>query len=125
MLVAGLTYHIHGSKYIPYAYYFISLMFFMVVPNFLLPAREKKMVLNITSSDIVIHKWLLKPVVYPWHEIESLVLNRGVLQLKSKWKRRSKKYYLQGISRSKKTEITRFLEEMKQNRNFSFEFRLQ
>ena len=42
MVITGLGYQLFGSNYIPYAYYFISVLYFVVLPKVVLPVKKKR-----------------------------------------------------------------------------------
>jgi len=121
MLITGLGFQFSGSKYVKYVYYILSLFFFIVLPYFLIPAKKKKFVLQLTDSEIIVNRFIFKAINYPWQEIETVFLNNEFLQLKTKQGKKSRKYFLQNNTKVLVTEIIDFMKKVKLENDFAFE----
>ena len=94
MLLTGIGYQVAGSKYIQYAYYLLTILFFVILPNVILPAKKKRLVLQFTRSGIIVQK-RFRTVTNTWQSIDSLCIQNGILEIKKKGNREKiKKYYL-------------------------------
>lgn len=93
MLTTGIGYQIAGSKYIQYAYYLLTVLFFVILPNFVLPAKRKRLVLKITPSKIIVQK-RLRTIAHTWQNIDLICIQQDILQIKKKGNRKALKYYL-------------------------------
>ena len=118
VFLAGIGYHISGSKYIQYAYYVIALLYFVVLPNFLMPAVKKKLVLLFSESEFIVKKRFTIQR-YSWHDIGFIRLQDGVLQVKHKDVKKMKKYFIRDNAQLK-ADLYEFLHALKEKSEYSF-----
>ena len=121
MLITGLGFQIEGSGEIQYVYYALALVFFVLFPYFLLPAKKKKLIINLTDSQIIINRLLFKPVIHSWQDVEFISLKKELLQLKTKGGKKSKKYYLLTDDSQSRSEIADLINEIKRDSDYTFE----
>lgn len=119
MLTTGIGYHITGSKYIQYAYYLLTILFFIILPRFILPAKKKRLTLQITRSGIVVQR-SIKTVIHKWQNVELLCIKKNVLKIKKSGKRKIFKYFLEQKN-NKQDQILSFVETIKSEYGHEFD----
>lgn len=124
MLVTGFGFHISGSKHIQYVYYALSLVFFILLPYFVVPAAKRKLFLHFTDTEIVVHRLLFKEKKHRWRDIQTVLLNTEFIQLISVDGKKSRKYFLQNNAELGISNISEFLREIKAQKKFSFDIRV-
>ena len=123
MLITGIGYKLGGSNDIQYVYYLLALIFFIILPYSLLPAKKKNFFIHINQSEIKIYKFFFKPVIHTWQEIEFIILNKSYLELKKKGRKRSKKYFFNKTNTSLHSDIHNYLNKIHTDNNAIFEIR--
>lgn len=106
MLTTGIGYHLTGSKYIQFAYYFITIWFLFILPFFILRLRKKR-ILRFTPSKIIVTKLLRETEMF-WNDIDFIDLQGNLLTIGKKEKRRKRKYFLEQDEK-KLSQITDFI----------------
>jgi hypothetical protein len=121
MLITGIGFHFSGSNRIQYAYYILTLLYFIILPYFLIPARKKKYILRLNPTEIAFYKPLFKPTLYSWQKIESIMVDKNGLQLRITGKKRFKRYYFQQNNGELIIEIVNQLTKIKSDNGYSYE----
>ena len=93
MLTTGIGYHLTGSNYIQYAYFILTLCYFLILPYFILKVRKRRM-LRFTPSKIIVTKLLRETAMF-WNDIDFIDLQGNMLTIGEKEKRRKRKFYLE------------------------------
>lgn len=120
MLITALGFQFIGEHTVQLAYYFISLAYLTVIPATTLKVR-KNMIINLKLDRIIIARTFFSPLEYLWQDIESIIVERELLQLKIKNEKKQKKYYLKIIESSQYLKLLSFLEQLKEKYNFSLD----
>jgi len=123
MLITGIGFHSSGSIRMQYIYYLLALLYFILLPYFLIPAVMKKYIIRFRSSAIIFEKSVFKPVQYSWQEIESIIVDKMGLKLKKLGKKRIRKVYFQRTINDQYSDIIHRLNEIKKKNQYSFEIR--
>jgi hypothetical protein len=121
MLITGVGFHFSGSNRIQYAYYILALLYFIILPYFLIPARKKKYIFRLNPTEITFYKPLFKPALYSWQGIESVMVDKNGLQLRTTGKKKFKRYYFQHTNDELGIEIVNQLTKIKSDNDYSFE----
>lgn len=111
MLTTGIGYQITGSKYVQYAYYLLTILFFFILPWFILPAKKKRLTLQFTGSGIIVKK-RIKTVIHKWQNIELFCIKKNVLKIKKSGKVKIFKYFLEQKN-NKQEQILSFVKTIK------------
>ena len=111
MVITGLGYHLFGSRYIQYAYYLISILYFVVLPKIVLPVKKRRLSLHLTDSGMTITT-LTRSVVWPWESIVSAHLLDNVLEIKRKGHNRTKHFYLEISDPAQRDELDHLLQRV-------------
>ena len=122
MLITGIGYQVTGSKYIQYAYYLLAVLFFIILPNFLLPAKKKRLVLQITRLNIIIQK-RFRTVRHTWQEIDLICIQKDALKIKTKGTSKLKNYFLEQED-NKQIQMFDFIDNIKSEHNYNFEIQM-
>jgi hypothetical protein len=118
MLITGIGFHISGSKYIQYAYYLLAILFWIIYPIFMLPAKNKRMFLTFTQSEIIVQK-RLRAIKKAWQNIDLIGIQNNVLRLKLHDQKNINKYFIEPDNK-RQTEIMNFIENLKVENNFKY-----
>ena len=119
MLITGIGFHISGSKYIQYAYYLLTLLYFIILPYFILPAKKNKRVLILTPSDLVVHK-RIRAIKNAWQDIERIWIQKDVIKIKQKGYNKIKQYFIKPNA-EEQNAISEFIETIKFEKDYGFE----
>jgi hypothetical protein len=119
MLITGIGFQIAGSKYIQYAYYLLTILFFIILPYFILPAKKKKLVLIFTPSELIVHK-RLRAIKSAWQHIDRIWIHKGVIKIKQKGHNKIKQFFFEATT-EKQTTIYGFIENIKFEKGYGFE----
>ena len=119
MLITGIGFHLAGSKYIQYAYYLLTILFLIVLPNFILPAKKRKLVLILTSSELIVHK-RIRVIKNVWQNIDVISIQKNFIEIKQKGHNKFKRYFIEPATK-KQTEISRFIKSIKSEKGYGFE----
>lgn len=119
MLTTGIGYQITGSKYVQYAYYLLTILFFIILPRFILPAKKKRLTLQFTRSGIVVQK-RIKTVIHKWQDIELFCIKKNNLKIKKSGKGKIFKYFLEQKN-NKQDQILSFVETIKSEYDHEFD----
>ena len=120
MLTTGIGYHFSGSKYVQYAYYLLTLIYLTILPYFVLPAKNKR-ILKFTQSKIIVRK-KFRTAVHLWQNIDFIDIQKNVLKISKKGNRTIKKYFLEQ-DENKQSKIYDFIEDIKLKHDFNFDIR--
>jgi hypothetical protein len=119
MLITGIGFHITGSKYIQYVYYLLTIIFFIILPNFILPLRNKRMVLTFAESELIVQK-RLRVIKIAWKNIELISIQKSFINIRLNGEKQIKKYFIDPVG-ERHTEIMSFLENLKTQKGYNFE----
>jgi len=122
MLTTGIGFQLAGSKYIFYAYYFLTLLFLIILPGYLYPVLKKRFVIGFTASGIIT-RGRFKSAIHKWQNVEALYLDQKLFRLKNKDNpKKSIKYYVE-LENTDLEPILGFIDEM--NKQYPFQFNLK
>jgi hypothetical protein len=119
LLITGIGFHITGSKYIQYAYYLLTILFFIILPYFVYPAKKKKLFLIFTPSEFVVHK-RIRVVKTVWEKIDLVRIQKNLIEIKRKEHDKITRYFINPTD-EENTEIANFIENLKIENSYSFE----
>lgn len=119
MFITGIGFHISGSKYIQYAYYLLTLLYFIILPYFILPKKKNKLVLILTPSEFIVHK-RIRAIKNAWQNIERIWIQKGVIKIEQKGHNNIKQYFIKPIP-EEQAAIFEFLEMIKLEKGYGFE----
>jgi hypothetical protein len=120
MLITGIGYYFSGSKHLHYAYYLLTLIYFVILPYCLLQAKNKR-ILKFTQSKIIVIK-KVRTVAHLWHNIDFIDIQKNVLKISEKGNKTIKKYFLEE-DELKQSQLVDFIEDIKSKQNDSFDIR--
>lgn len=118
MCITGLGFHIQGSRYLPFAYYFITLLYFIILPFLWIPARKNSCFLDVTDTGLTVHRLMFRTRIFSWQQIESIKIKDTVFYLKSAG-RKKRKFYIPKTQMSEYTQMIQLLEKIKKKHTFS------
>lgn len=95
MLITGIGYDMAGSIFGPYAYYFLAVVYMVVVPYILLPAKSKRFYIEVSPSGFSL-RGMLRRISVGWNEIESFSFQNNVMKVKRTGKRKVYTCYFNG-----------------------------
>ncbi len=119
MLITGIGFHISGSKYIQYAYYILTMIFLIIFPIFILPAKNKKMFLTFTQSEFIVQK-KLRAIKKAWQNIDLIGIHNNVLISKLHDQKKNKKYFIEPDDK-RQNEIMNFIENLKVENDYKYQ----
>ena len=121
MLVTALSFELIGRHRVQYAYYVLAIIYFFILPHIAINAR-KKMYITFSVNMILIRS-LRRSIELRWPDIEIINLTNGLLKIKSKKRRRVRKYYLQTNDPAPLSALEMLLKVRQKEYGFSFKER--
>jgi hypothetical protein len=118
MLITGIGFQIAGSKYIQYAYFLLSILYFIILPNLILPAKKKKLVLILSPSKLIVRN-RIRLIKKDWQTIDNIWIQNGIIKIKQKGHKKIKQYFIEPND-EKQTAISAFIENIRSEKGFDF-----
>ena len=116
MLITGIGYQLAGSNLVPIAYYILTIMYFVVLPYFLLPVKAKRYYIRLNKEGVSL-RGLVKRLQLKWSDIEFITCRDDLFKLKRTGKRKVQKFYLKSNETDLK-QAARIIKQAKVKNNF-------
>lgn len=117
MLITGIGYDLAGSDLVPVAYYMLTLMYFVVLPYLLLPAKAKRYFIQIGPSGISLRGMLMR-LQLKWGDIEFITLQNDLLTLKRLGRRKVYKCFIREYEAGF-SQILEFIKKVETRNHFN------
>jgi hypothetical protein len=122
MLITGIGFHISGSNYIQYAYYLLTILFIIIFPIFIVPIKNKRVMLKFTQSEFIVQK-RISVSKNQWQNIELITLQKGVLKIKLLERKSIKNYFIEPDDKLN-AEIRSFIENLKLEFGYKYQVKV-
>ncbi len=113
LLFTGFSFHFVGRHHVQYVYYAFGFLYLFVLPALVRRRRKNRYIVFFTDR-LKLYR-IIRPVKeILWQNLESVVLFKGILELK-KIGKKNKKYHLDLSDKDMTVRLKKFLKGLKKN----------